>query len=156
MALKRALTKAADAGYYRFGKGAIPILKQGAKKRGVDYKLTAESLEHWWHSHPDVCYYCGKTIDEYIEIRDFIIVYSGNNFEISKFKRFYRSPKHKGIRWMTIDRVDNSIGYDQSNMVKSCWICNSLKSDFVDGEQMKLLAPQIISKLESEIKNEKV
>lgn len=155
-ALKRALARAAAAGYYRFGKGGVSILKQGAQKRNIDFNLTAESFEHWWRSQPDVCHYCCKTIDEYLEIRDFIIAYSGDNFEINKFKRFYRSPKHQRIRWMTIDRVQNAKGYDLSNIVKSCWICNSLKSDFFDGEQMRLLAPQMISTLEGEIKKERV
>ena len=154
--LKRALNKAADAGYFRYGKGGISILRQGAEKRSIDFNLTAESLKDWWHSHPDVCCYCGITVDEYLEIRTFIIAYTGANFEISKFKRFYRSPKHQSIRWMTIDRVDNSVGYDTSNMVKSCWICNSLKSDFFDGAQMKTIAPQIISRLKDEIEKERV
>jgi len=154
--LKRALDKATDAGYYRYGKGAIPILRQGADKRGLSFELTAESLANWWHTEPEVCHYCGMTIDEYLGIKRFIIDYTGNNFEVNKFKRFYRSPKHRRIRWMTIDRVDNSIGYQASNLVKSCWICNSLKSDFFDGTQMKTIAPQIISKLKHEIEKERV
>jgi len=40
----------------------------------------------------------------FTEIRDFIVNYTGDNFEIAKFKRFFRSPKHQVIRWMTIDR----------------------------------------------------
>jgi hypothetical protein len=154
--LKKALNKAVDAGYYRYGKGAIPILRQGAENRNITFNLTTESLEHWWHSQPDVCYYCGITVDEYLKLRDFIIAYTGDNFEISKYKRFYRSPKHQLIRWMTIDRVDNSIGYETSNMVKSCWICNSLKGDFFDGAQMKTIAPHIMSRLRDEIKKGKV
>jgi len=154
-ALKRALSRASDRGYYRHGKGAIPILKQGAKRRGISFSLTAETLEHWWHSQPDICYYCGVKLDEYIEIRNFVIAYAGNNFEINKFKRFYRSPKHQSIRWMTIDRIHNDIGYEPKNMVKSCWICNSLKNDFFDGEQMKTISPQTISKLKREIEKEK-
>jgi hypothetical protein len=48
-ALKRALAKAADVGYYRYGKGAIPILQQGADRRGISFDLTADTLEQWWH-----------------------------------------------------------------------------------------------------------
>lgn len=153
-ALKRALSRAADKGYYRYGRGAIPILRQGAKKRGIGFSLTSESLETWWHSVPDTCFYCGTPIEEYLEVRDFIVGYSGSNFEINKFKRFYRSPKHQAIRWMTIDRVKNDLGYQLDNMVKSCWICNSLKSDFFDGEQMRQIAPQIIRKLKKTISDE--
>ena len=147
--------KKANEGYYRYGKGAIPILKQGAQKRGIPFNLTANSLEEWWKEVPDICYYCGITIDEYIEIRDFIISYNGNNFELTKFKRFYRSPKHQVIRWMTIDRKDNEKGYEPYNMVKSCWICNSLKNDFFSAEHMKTISPDIMRKLKSEIIKEK-
>lgn len=153
--LKRALDKATDKGYYRYGKGAIPILKQGAEKRGVVFELTADVLEQWWHIQPDICYYCGSNTSEYLTLRDFILTYHGNNHEIKKFKRFYRSPKHQSIRWMTIDRVENEKGYITENMVKSCWICNSLKNDFFDGTQMKYISPQIISKLKSEIEKER-
>lgn len=155
-ALKKALSRAADKGYYRYGKGAIPILQQGAKKRGIDFDLTTESLEAWWHNTPDRCFYCGITIEEYLEIRDFIVNYTGDNFEIAKFKRFYRNPKHQVIRWMTIDRRKNDSGYSVSNIVKSCWICNSLKNDFFDDKQMSSISPTIISKLKGEIAKESV
>lgn len=153
-ALQKALSRATDKGYYRFGKGAIPILRQGAEKRGVEFDLTAEALESWWNTVSDCCFYCGMQIDEYLKVRDFIVNYSGKNIEINKFKRFYRSPKHQTIRWMTIDRVKNDFGYTLDNIVKCCWICNSLKSDFFDGEQMKLIAQQIIQKLQNEISKE--
>ncbi|MBW2086696.1 MAG: hypothetical protein JRI54_11825 [Deltaproteobacteria bacterium] len=153
--IKKAISRAADKGYYRYGKGAIPILRQAAKKRGIAFDLTVESLEEWWHITPDRCFYCGMTIEEYLRIRDFILSYSGNNFEISKFKRFYRSPKHQAIRWMTIDRKRNDIGYSVDNIVKCCWICNSLKNDFFDAEQMKNISSKLISKLRSEIEKEK-
>lgn len=151
---KKAIFRAADKGYYRYGKGAIPILRQGAEKRGIEFDLTAESLENWWHSVPDICFYCGIEITEYLKIRDFILNYSGSNFEISKFKRFFRSPKHQAIRWMTIDRVINGSGYLLDNIVKCCWICNSLKNDFFDRDQMKIIGPQIGQKLRNEIAKE--
>ena len=155
-AFKKAIAKKADEGYYRYGRGAIPILKQGAKKRGITFNLTTESLENWWRSVPDICYYCGSGLDDYIKIRDFIISYNGINSEIAKFKRFYRSPKHKKIRWMTIEREDNYKGYEVSNIVKSCWICNSIKSDFFSAEDMKKIAPRIINNLIEEIRKETV
>jgi len=82
--LGKALIKAQDRGYYRFGKGAIPILQQGAKKRGISFDLTAATLENWWHSQPDECFYCGSSLDEYLGIRDFVLSYDGDNFEILK------------------------------------------------------------------------
>ena len=154
VALKRAIRKKRDEGYYRYGKGAIPILRQGAKKRGISFKLTAEELENWWLSTPDICHYCGITIEKYIFLRDFVLSYSGMNYEIRKFKRFFRSSKHSSISWMTIDRLNNKVGYEIDNVVKSCWFCNSLKSDFFTEEQFKCIGPSIIESLENEIRNE--
>lgn len=148
-AIMKGVQKKIDAGYYRHGKGAISIMKTGAKKRGIEFRLDAESLEQWWHSTPDLCSYCGISIEDYLTLRDEILAYEGGDFGIIKFTRFYRSPKHKAIRWMTIDRVENDIGYLLSNIVKSCWICNSLKSDFFTGSQMRSIGPEVIGKLVS-------
>lgn len=150
--LKKGMDKAIEAGYFRYGQGAISHIRQGAIKRGISFNLTAETLKEWWHSQPDICAYCNSSMDEYVKIRDFILIYNGNNFEINKFKRFFRSSKHQKIKWMTIDRLQNDIGYELKNIVKACWICNSLKNDFFDESQMKIIAPQIIEKLKSEIK----
>lgn len=37
---------------------------------------------------------------------------------------------------LTIDRKDNSLGYDKENIVGACWDCNSLKSDKLDYQEM--------------------
>lgn len=149
--LKKAFQKIVDSGYYIFGKGAISNLKQTSKKRGMPFDLTVEVLKNWWDSQPNTCYYCGKTIEEYLLLKDYIINYNSNKYGIKKFKRFYRSSKHKNFKRMTIDRLDNSVGYTISNIVKSCWICNSLKNDFFDSADIKLIAPKIILKLEVEL-----
>jgi hypothetical protein len=137
--------------YYRFGKGAIPILRQGAKARGISFELTAETLEAWWHSVPDSCVYCGISIDEYKTLRDFILNYTGDNSMIKRFLRFYRSPKQAAINWMTIDRIDNEIGYEIANIVKCCWFCNSLKSDFFTPEEIQKFSPAIMEGLKQAI-----
>jgi hypothetical protein len=150
-ALKRGIKKQTEAGYYRFGKGAIPILRQGAKARGISFELTAETLEAWWHSVPDSCVYCGISIEEYKKLRDFILGYTGDNSTIKRFLRFYRSPKHAAINWMTIDRINNGIGYKISNIVKCCWFCNSLKSDFFTPEEIRKFSPAIMEGLKKVI-----
>jgi len=153
---QRAMNKQISKGYYRYGKGAIPILRQAAAKRNISFSLQAKELEEWWHQHPDNCYYCGLSLLEYLRLRDLIIGYKGNNEEIIKFKRFYRSPKHASIKWMTIDRRNNSKGYEFSNLVKACWICNSLKNDFFTEEEMKFLSPKVIQRLKVSLNSDKM
>jgi len=151
ISLRKCISRKSAEGYYRYGKGAIPILKQGARKRNISFNLTADSLEDWWKKNPNICYYCGISQDEYIKIRNYIINYKGDNFEINKFKRFYRNIRHKHIKWLTIDRADNSRGYEIENIVKCCWICNSIKSDFFSEDIMKQMAPKIIKTLKENI-----
>ena len=69
--LRQAVARQQATGYYRFGRGAIPILKQGAKKRGITFTLTAESLDRWWQQIPDTYSYCGITTEEFKRLTHF-------------------------------------------------------------------------------------
>ena len=40
---------------------------------------------------------------------------------------------------MTIDRKNSEQGYEINNLVKSCWICNSIKSNKYSYEEMKII-----------------
>jgi hypothetical protein len=91
-ARKRGYLKQQKEGYLRYGRGGFLILRDNATRRGVNFSITESDLETWWLSTPDVCAYCGVTIDRYRELRDAILSYHGNNWEIRKFMRFYRSP----------------------------------------------------------------
>jgi hypothetical protein len=146
-ALSRSYKRLQAAGYFRYGKGGFLILRQGAVKRGIDLTLTEAELEKWWIHTPDICVYCGTTIEDYRRLRDIILNYDGRSYEIRRFLKFYRSPKHKCIDWMTIDRADNDRGYELENIVKCCWICNSLKRDFYSSEEMYSLGSIVISRL---------
>jgi hypothetical protein len=139
------------AGYYRFGPGAIPILEQGAKARGIACTLTAESLETWWHQAPDACSYCGITTGQFKCLRDFVLSYDGTDYEILKFRRIFRSSKHSAINWLTLDRTDNSRGYELDNIVKCCWFCNSIKGSLLTPLDMRLIARNVIQRLQERI-----
>ncbi len=145
--IKNGVKKKAESGYYRYGKGAITILEQGAKKRNLPFRLTEDELTNWWKKTPDKCYYCSIDLNDYIKLRDAIINYYDNDFDIVKYKTFFKSSKHKAIKCMTIDRLQNENGYELNNIVKSCWICNKLKGDFFTAQQIKQMTPEFIKKL---------
>ena len=150
-ALARAVKRQQEAGYYRFGKGAIAILRQGAEARGLPFTLSAESLERWWHQTPDRCSYCSITTEEFRRLRDCVIEYEGPDYEIQKFKRIFRSPKHRAINWLTLDRVDNSRGYELDNLTKCCWFCNSIKGSLLSQVDMLAIAKGLVQRLRGRV-----
>ena len=134
---KKYRKKQINSGYYRFGHGAYQNMKKSAQARSIVFSITEKELKNWWLSHDDVCYYCGITIDEYIAFRDFIINYNGKNNVILDIKKtVFNKDIYKKINTMTIDRVDSNGPYAVSNIVKSCWICNSLKSNSISKNEM--------------------
>lgn len=122
-------------------------LKQSSEKKRMKCKLTVKEFEDFINDTPDVCYYCGMTLNEYVKIRNFICNYDGDNWEINRYKKFFKSPIHRRIERMTIDRKYNDDGYGINNIVKSCWICNSIKGDFFSSQEMKEMAKNLISYL---------
>src|SRR5207245_3761910 len=64
VSLKNAVKRQSEKGYYRYGKGAYYILKQGAEKRNIGFQITPDQLSQWWKGNLDQCYYCGITEEE--------------------------------------------------------------------------------------------
>lgn len=152
---KKYRMKLVDKGYYRFGHGAYENMKKSAKKRGILFTLTENELKNWWMSTSDTCFYCGITIYEYLELRDFIINYSGTNEEVLNIRKtVFNKEIYTRIKTMTIDRVDSGGPYSLDNIVKSCWICNSLKSNKISQDEMMSLGKKTIKLLRREMKNE--
>jgi len=123
-ALKRAIGKKQQEGYYRFGRGAIPILRQGAEKRGIAFRLTADELESWWKTTPDVCEYCGCSVAEFRQLRDAVLAYGGDSRDLI-----------------------NALGYELENLVKACWFCNYVKGTLLTHEDMKIVGRRVIARL---------
>ena len=74
----------------------------GAKQRNLTFELTKEDFKLLTKQK---CFYCGEVPNQY---------YSG--------KTYYGNYKYNGI-----DRIDNNIGYELSNCVACCKICNYMK-----------------------------
>ena len=65
------------------------------------------------------CFYCGISVEALSKVKDVM-----NN----------------GTHRLTIDRLDNSRGYELNNIVLACLRCNSIKTDFFTTEEMKGIA----------------
>lgn len=145
--VERAQKKQFESGYFKYGKGAISNMSKSAEKRGISFELTENLLKEWWVNSSDCCHYCGITIDKYRKIRDFILNYNGDNYNILRYKKFFNLDIHAKISDMTIDRKNNDCGYTLDNIVKSCWICNSMKSDFFSEAEMKIVGKMLIKQI---------
>jgi hypothetical protein len=145
--VKRAYQKQYSTGYFKYGKGAILNMSKSAQERNIEFKLSEDELYNWWVNSPDICSYCGISIEEYIKLRDFVINYEGAIWEINRYKRFFKLENQAKINDMTIDRVNNDGAYEINNIKKACWFCNSLKSDFHDEEEIKVIGKIVVDKL---------
>lgn len=88
----------------------VNMYKQSAKRRNLDWALTAEEVNNLFKAN---CYYCGI---EPHKIRSTI-----------KYHYTYNG----------IDRKDNNIGYTYSNCVSCCYECNVGKSNKTEFDFMK-------------------
>lgn len=77
--------------------------KQGAKKRNIEFSLSSSIIRDII-SRP--CYYCGKLPYQ---------VYR-------RSKKYNQETLYNGI-----DRVNNSLGYIEGNVVPCCGVCNRMK-----------------------------
>ncbi len=150
-AVARGRKKSRTTGYDTCGKGAWNRLRKASIRRGHPFPLTTKELKGWWESNEDRCHYCRISLKLYLIIRDFVVEYKGDNLQITKFQRCLKNSKHQKIEKMTIDRLDNDVGYEYHNMVKACWFCNYLKGDFFTSKQWKMIAPSMVSDLCEEI-----
>ena len=153
---KKYQKKQIDGGYFRFGHGAFVNMKKSATKRGILFELSEAQLKEWWTNTDDVCFYCGSSIEEYVRIRDFVINYNGTNELVNYIKEHvFNKDNYKRIETMTIDRVDSFGPYSLSNIVKSCWICNSIKSNKISQRKMIEEGHKIIRLIMEEMDNGK-
>lgn len=83
----------------------INAVKQSARRRNIPYILTEDEAINLIQ---DICYYCGRKPSSIVK-------------EGSKFV--------EPFLYNGIDRVDNSKGYERSNVVTCCYRCNVAKSD---------------------------
>ena len=93
------------------------MVKVGAKTRNLSFNL---SLEQFITVTNQPCHYCGNTACD------------KHTAPSKRGKEFYPIIYSNGL-----DRVDSSVGYETSNIVPCCFMCNRLKSNFALSEFLK-------------------
>lgn len=99
-------------------KGVYRVFKQNASKKYMEV-MPQEDFILWYKKQELVCIYCG--IPE----------------EVSLLKQ--------GLR-LTIDRMNNDVGYLVSNVALACNDCNSVKRDILNVEDMKIVGKMVMRK----------
>jgi hypothetical protein len=123
-------------------------INQRADKRG--FTITSNEFKHFWNTTPDECVYCGTTVDEFNQVNRFVKAYRGNNRKINKYKHFPTTL----VKRLTVDRINNAIGYQVGNLCKACYYCNAIKGNMLTSDEMMLFARQIKDELITAIKEE--
>ena len=88
--------------------------KQGAERRGLEFSLTFDEFKKLVFGD---CFYCGA-----------------EPTQIYRHTRYVTSLRYNGI-----DRVENPIGYRESNCVSCCKNCNQMKSNLSKKEFFQIV-----------------
>jgi len=100
----------------------LRILKNTAKRRKISWQLSDYVACQFLFSN---CFYCGlppsASFSRY-KNRDGTLTQSGRQSSAM-------AVNNGTIYTNGIDRIDNSLGYLQSNCVACCWACNLAKGD---------------------------
>lgn len=93
-------------------------LKGNAKRRTIKFLINKKDFDGWY-SEQTCCYYCGISIQELVG-----------------------KPGKSGLA--TIDRKDNNLPYELTNICLACYRCNNLKSNFFSSEEWLEIANKYI------------
>ena len=111
-------------------KGYFLRLKSHAKGRGVSFLLDYPSFEYWRNKQKNICSYCKRTLKEIL------------------------STGESRANILSVDSVDNKKGYQVDNIVLACNLCNWVKKDFFNYNDMLRLG-RIIRSISNRILKEK-
>lgn len=109
--------------FSRTPKGFYRYLAENCKKRNISLEVDRPDFIEWYMRQDKKCFYC-EIPESLIEILPRI---------------GYR--KHTRL---SIDRKDNAQGYKLSNIVLACSVCNTIKSNILSAEEMKLIGKIIL------------
>jgi len=105
--------------YFLSARRIYKSLKYNSKKRGMDFPLLLDDFVGWYKNKEKKCFYCG--VDE---------------------ETIFKS----GLNRFDIERIDNNLSYQLSNIELACRLCNKTKSNLLTADEMKFIGKEIIIK----------
>ena len=97
--------------------------------------ISYEAFKFWWENVLRVCAYCGVSEEDVVKLDD---------------------PYNSRNERLTIDCVDNYVGYVKGNMVLACRRCNNMKSDLLNFEQMRYIGQNFLKPIWEKQLNKKI
>lgn len=97
------------------------MIKNRSCEKGYIDMCTLEEFTNWYNTSSHTCIYCNG---------------------------YFKDVNRQG-NIMSIDRMDNSIGYTIDNMTHACCMCNTIKNSFFTFDQMKILIKGYIDNIEN-------
>ena len=112
-------------GIYAVIKRRLVYQRKHPKRRGKPKPLTIskEDFIEWYNKEIKICAYCSIPEEKLLAWND-----SHNN----------------KVQRLTIDCIDNNIGYTKDNLVLACLRCNGIKSDIFSHETMREIGQKYI------------
>ena len=101
-------------------------IKDSARSRGLSHPHKSNEYRDWFNSVEKKCAYCG----------------SDHNV-VNKFLK--KKNVNKQFVRLTIDRIDSNGGYEISNIILSCYVCNLSKSSIISHDDFKEIAKKYIA-----------
>lgn len=87
------------------------------------FSILKEDFINWYNSEPKTCAYCSIP-EEFL----------------SDWDDSHNNKAHR----LTVDCIDNQLGYARGNLVLACLRCNGIKSDIFDHETMREIGQKYI------------
>lgn len=107
--------RSTPSGIYTNIKGRQEFYKRHRHWRYKPVKISRNEFIDWYNNQDKVCFYCGIHEEELSLVRD---------TQNTKAKR------------LTVDCIENNLGYTLDNIVLACGRCNFVKNDFFTHEDM--------------------
>ncbi len=122
--------------------------KVRARDRGIQFDLTIDELSALHFESNDQCQYCGLSGVEFKRLSRWIIENPKNDPHVELLRvEFFRSRKKADLSGLTLDRIDPLGAYTKSNVVFSCWFCNSVKASLWSHGEMRNLGPLLLHRV---------
>lgn len=97
-------------------------IKRNAHMRGMEITISQEKFIEWWNKQEQICVYCSIPVSR--------LAYTDISRKLS----------HR----LSIDRMDNNLGYCEGNLALSCLRCNFIKSNLFTFDEMKEIGDKYI------------